>query len=165
MHSNDHSHLLIDGYNVIHACPELRRFFLQSAESARQQLVEQVRVIHDFDVRFVSVVFDGSGPELTFEHPGNQPTFTVIFSSNSLTADDIIEQLVLKSNYPKEFTIISADNMIKSSVRSAGAVVFNPEYLFDWVERCSQRQARVVEQQRKRQSKTWGSTSPWDVLG
>lgn len=158
-------HLLVDGYNVIHACPDLLTLFRQDAEAARNTLVEQVRVIHDVDDQCVYLVFDGDRSTITMTHPGEQPTFQVIFSSRELTADGVIEQLVLNSDCSKNCTIITGDNMIRSSVRSAGAVVFGPDYLMAWVERCSRQQEQQLHNHRKRELKQWKQSSPWDQLG
>lgn len=165
MNSRQPAHLLIDGYNVIHACADLLTLFRKNAEAARNTLVEKVRVIHDVDGLAVDVVFDGDGSSITATTPGEQPTFRIIFSSRGLTADGIIEQLVLKSSCPTSCTIITGDNMIRSSVRAAGAVVFGSDYLMAWVERCSQQQGQRLHHHRKRELKQWKTSSPWDQLG
>lgn len=150
---------------MIHACPDLKKQFFENADAARESLVEQARLIHDVEGLMVSVVFDGGGSEILFENPGNQPTFTVIYANRELTADGVIEQLVLKFDNPKKCTIISRDNMIRSSVRAAGAVAFDAAYLMDWVERCARQQIQTLNQHRKKEQKKWKQSSPWDQLG
>jgi len=164
MSGQQRGHLLVDGYNTIHACADLHAIFCREAEAARNQLIEQVRLIHDVDGLCVSLVFDGDGRKIAVETPGNQSTFKVIFSSRSLTADGVIEQFVLNDNHPEHCVVITNDNMIRSSVRSAGAVAYNANYLLDWIRRCSQRQAQHIRQLRKRDQTVWQQSSPWDLL-
>lgn len=157
-------HVLIDGFNVIHAWPELKQLLRSNADSAKEALVERVRVIHDEDAQMVSIVFDGGGDALTVDYPGNEKTFRIIHSNQGLTADGVIEQLVVNCPDPKACTIISRDNLIRESVRSVGAVVFDTPYLMDWVARCESQQRQAMNKHRKKLNETWKDTSPWDKL-
>jgi len=94
-------HLLVDAYNVIHAWPDLRAALLHHGpDAARAQLAEAVRPIHDSAGWRVSLVFDGRGPDLLIERPGPDLTFSYVYGPAGLTADAIIEQIVLNSTLP-----------------------------------------------------------------
>jgi hypothetical protein len=91
-------HLLVDAYNVIHAWPDLRAALLHHGpEAARALLADALRPLHDSAGWRVSLVFDGQGPDLLIERPGPELTFSHIHAPSGLTADAIIEQIVLNS--------------------------------------------------------------------
>lgn len=158
-------YLLIDAYNVIHACPELKSDLLGRGEVARQTLIDWAQVIHDVEGLATFVVFDGGGESLEAEHPGEQPNFTIIRAPAGLTADGVIEQLVIKSDSPERCTIISRDNQIRASVRAAGAIVFDANYFKEWAARCSKTRAGLLAKNQKRNTTDWKGSSPWDQLG
>src|SRR5690554_4947143 len=88
------AHLLIDGYNVIHSWPDLKRLMKDSPDAACNQLFERVRVIHDQDGCRVSVVFDGNRNAIEVEHPTGQDALSRIYAPADLSADGVIEQIV-----------------------------------------------------------------------
>ncbi len=63
--------MLIDGYNLIHKWPELRRDMRRGGEVARARPAEAIRVIHDFDGVRTTIVFDGRGEQVEIERPGS----------------------------------------------------------------------------------------------
>ncbi|MGA2052791.1 MAG: NYN domain-containing protein [Opitutales bacterium] len=94
-------HLLIDAYNVIHAWPQLRAALIEfGPDAARAQLADAVRPLHDVAGWRVSLVFDGKGDDLVIERPGPELTFSYVYGPRGLTADAIIEQVVLNSTVP-----------------------------------------------------------------
>ncbi len=157
-------HLIIDGYNVVHALEAYAQYLPASVDLACSALIEQVRVIHDVEGVTTTLVFDGNGNTVDIQKPGNQPGFSVVYSPRDVSADGIIEQIVRKSSDPPNVTVASRDNMIAESVRSAGAVCITPVDLLDWVARCEQRQRQQLDTRRKRQKKIGKQDSPWNAL-
>ncbi|MDE3084726.1 MAG: NYN domain-containing protein, partial [Verrucomicrobiota bacterium] len=64
-------HLLVDGTNILHAWSELRTLTARDKESARKQLSQTLRVLHDAEGWRVTIVFDGRGPDVVVEQPGS----------------------------------------------------------------------------------------------
>lgn len=157
-------HLLIDGYNVIHALPQYTHYLPASLDLSCNLLVESARVIHDVDGWAVSVVFDGRGSTLEISKPGNQPGFSVVYSPLGVTADGVIEQIVRRSSDPTNLTVISRDNLVAESVRAAGGVCSPPEELEAWIARCQARQQRHLDQRRRKQHQREAADSPWNAL-
>jgi predicted RNA-binding protein with PIN domain len=94
-------HVLIDAYNVIHAWPHLRAALKDHGpDAARAQLADAVRPIHDIAGWRVSLVFDGRGDALVIERPGTELTFSYVYGPRGLTADAVIEQIVLNATLP-----------------------------------------------------------------
>jgi len=85
--------LVVDGYNMIGAWPELRELAKQSLEDARDRLIELLSDDQGFTGRRVIVVFDA------YEVPGlgakiEQGNVEIIYTKEKETADECIERLV-----------------------------------------------------------------------
>jgi hypothetical protein len=85
-------YLLVDGYNMIGAWPELRQLADDSLEDARDGLLEMMANYQGFSGKKVIVVFDAHqvpGAGSRFRHGGVE----VIFTKEKETADEVIERL------------------------------------------------------------------------
>jgi len=149
-------HLLVDGYNIAHAWPTLRRVLTtEGREVARAQLVERVRVLHDFERIRVSVVFDGRGADIAIERPTRHATFSVLYTPGGMTADDLIERLAVQSAKPADVFVATADQAERDTVEARGVQVLTPEQLAEWIERVGNAQSLAVEQHTKRTASAW----------
>lgn len=157
-------HLLIDGYNVLHAWPEYTRQMHRNIDGARDRLIERVRVIRAVEGLRITLVFDGKGDKPEIEQPGEDAGFAVVFAPKGVSADGLIEQLVRRAKKPEHCQVISRDNLILESIRAAGGFGYYPVDLIDWVERCEARQTREFQKRSRKNRKEWKSDSPWDVL-
>lgn len=84
--------LLVDGYNMIGAWPELRRLSDASLEDARDRLLEMLVNYQGYAGKRVIVVFDAHqvpGVGAKFRQSGLE----VIFTKEKETADEVIERL------------------------------------------------------------------------
>ncbi|MEM9227887.1 MAG: NYN domain-containing protein, partial [Verrucomicrobiota bacterium] len=120
--------------------------------------------IHDAAGVRTTVVFDGKGPELAFEYPSEQKTFTVIYSMSGQTADAVIEHLVARSPQPAACSVASRDNLVAESIRASGAILLTPDDLRSWVQRCETQQEKLLEEKRRQARIKERSNSPWDKL-
>lgn len=146
-------HLIIDGYNVIHAWPELRGVMRGSQAAACERLIVEVRLIHDEDHCRVTVVFDGAGDKVEIDRPGGGQTFPVLYAPKGLSADGLIEQIVCNSANPERVTVVTGDRMIADAIVAAGALVQTPDDLAAWVRRCaSSQELRLIKKQKKNNS-------------
>jgi predicted RNA-binding protein with PIN domain len=148
-------HLLIDGANILHAWPELRALARRDRGAARSQLAQRVSVIHDSEQVRVTLVFDGRGTELTVERPSAQPTFSILHTPSSLTADDVIEQLVAKAADPAACIVATGDRAERETVEASGAQTIPPEELESWVRRAEDRQGIRVAELRRANGRKW----------
>ncbi|GIP19503.1 hypothetical protein J40TS1_51450 [Paenibacillus montaniterrae] len=84
--------LLVDGYNMIGAWPELNRLKDHSLEDARDQLLDMLADFQGFSGMKVFVVFDAH------QMPGAGATYrqhklTVVYTREKETADECIERI------------------------------------------------------------------------
>lgn len=122
--------IIVDGYNVIHADPELKRTVGHDLEKARRSLVRMLkRYLESKSVR-VTLVFDGHGgiTDVDVEIPGR---LQVLYSPAGQSADDLILDIVGDSANPREYVVVTSDMAdIGRSARSMGAVVLpSPQFL------------------------------------
>jgi hypothetical protein len=84
--------LLVDGYNMIGAWPELSRLADDSLEDARDRLLDMLANYRGYSGKTVIVVFDAHqvpGPGSRYRHGG----VDVIFTKEKETADEVIERM------------------------------------------------------------------------
>ena len=85
--------LLVDGYNMIGAWPELERLKERDFEEARDRLLDMLAEYQGYSGTKVYVVFDAHqvpGPGRTYR----QQRLTVMYTKENETADECIERLV-----------------------------------------------------------------------
>ena len=112
--------VVIDGYNLIHAMPELARLVGSDLERARDALVSKLAVYRSRrgDVR-VTVVFDGQSMAA---QPGRPPGgIEVVFSRAPQNADAKIKTMLALEKSPRSWTVVTSDNSIVRYARDYGA--------------------------------------------
>lgn len=92
--------LLVDGYNIIGAWPELRALKDRDLPAARDRLVERMAEYQAFSGFRVIVVFDAYGVQGTEKKYKNHKV-EVIFTKENETADERIEKLAISLNNRK----------------------------------------------------------------
>lgn len=148
-------HLLVDGANILHAWPEFRALLPRDREAARARLAQRLAAIHDGEEIRVTLVHDGRGAELTVERPSQQPTFSVLYTPSSLTADDVIERLVANSAEAANCIVASGDRAIRQTIEALGATWISPDDLAAWAGRAEQRQAEQLAGLRRATDTKW----------
>ena len=100
--------LIVDGYNIIHAWPELEELTSVSLESARVKLMDILCNYQGVSGETVILVFDGylvkgsTGSVLEYNN------IFVVYTKEAETADHYIERTV--SSIPKEYRVKVATN-------------------------------------------------------
>ena len=139
--------LIIDAYNVICSTDSLREIMQGKLDTARDQLAEIVRSIHDAEAVHVALILDSRNDKLEVEYPYKVKTFEYLYAPASLSADGIIERMVARVKNPHDTTVVSNDRMVRESVRANGAIALRPEDLFEWARGC---QSRLVQDNYRR---------------
>jgi len=111
--------IVVDGYNLIHAMPELARLVGSDLERARDGLVSKLAVYRSGRGVRVTVVFDGQGmPAQQGRPPGG---VEVVFSRAPQNADAKIKTMLSLEKSPKSWTVVTSDNSIVRYARDYGA--------------------------------------------
>lgn len=148
-------HLLIDGANILHAWQELRTLLRTDRDAARSKLLQRAAAIHDYEQVRVTIVHDGRGDEIVVERPSGQLTLSVVFTPSSMTADDVIEQMVSAASDPGACVVATEDRAMRETVTAAGGATMHAEDLRAWVERAEGRQGGAVKALREANERKW----------
>ncbi len=116
-------HILVDGWNVIHAEPKLKKLLAIDAVSAQKALAEMLEPVHDMYSTRITIVYDGNGTDVSIVRPNaTVTTFSEVYTPSSMTADEFIERYCALARDKSRIVVISNDNMIWETVSSFGAV-------------------------------------------
>jgi len=121
--------LIVDGYNVIHAWPSLKRLLGVSLEAARDKLIERLSVYGLVTGDDVTVVFDAHHSSATSNAEENVEGVHVIFTRKGHSADHAIERLAYSATGAGDnLTVATSDRFQSDLVRGmGGAVISAPE--------------------------------------
>ncbi|TVR51908.1 MAG: RNA-binding protein [Puniceicoccaceae bacterium] len=133
-------HLLVDAYNVLHDWPAVSRLLGKRFVEARDRLVRELLPIHDWEQIRVSIVCDGRGADVAIERPTPHLTYSLVYTPAGLTADGLIERLVVSAGSPASCMVATRDQAEATAVAAAGAEVISPRSLIAWAGRCSREQ-------------------------
>ncbi len=148
-------HLFVDAANVLHAWPESRALLRRDRWAARSWLVQRLSALHDSESVLVTVVIDGRGDEIVIEHPSKQATLTIVHTPSSLTADDVIEQMVARSPDPARCEVATDDQAERDTIEAAGAVWVPAADLLVRIERSGQRINAKVASINRANTQNW----------
>ncbi|MDQ6847013.1 MAG: NYN domain-containing protein [Candidatus Dormibacteraeota bacterium] len=125
--------VIVDGYNIIHAWPELAPLIKSGqAEEARRRLIGVLAGYAAASGEHVIVVFDAHGRAR--DHGGGETIdgVTVVFGSKAQTADHVIERRVAIASHrgdARSVTVATGDRLQRDLVMAMGASVLGAEAL------------------------------------
>lgn len=114
-------YLLVDGYNIIFAWPELRDLSRTSMDAARGRLIDILGNYQGYRQETLIIVFDayrvegGSGEVMKFHN------VYVVFTKERETADAYIERTVHKIGHQKDVTVATSDGAEQAIIFGQGA--------------------------------------------
>lgn len=88
-----HDHLIVDGYNLIHADDQLKALLNENMEAARDTLVLMVEEYCSREGKTAEVVFDAGGRPGPASSVERSKLLTVTYTASGETADTYIEKL------------------------------------------------------------------------
>src|SRR5690625_4276697 len=114
--------LLVDGYNMIGAWPELVRLKQRDIGQARKRLIELMEEYEAYTNKRIIIVFDALYVRGT-EHHENVNRIKVIYTKENETADECIERLVKSlKNVKNQVYVATSDYMEQRTIFSRGAL-------------------------------------------
>src|SRR5919109_2245483 len=138
--------LIVDGYNVIHAWPSLKRLLSSaSLEDARDELVRRVAVLGMITGESVTVVFDAHHSSAMANSEEIFEGVRVIFTRKGRSADHTIERLAYEAtNAGDVITVATSDRFQRDLVRGMGGAVISSLELERQVEEAEKEMTRRV---------------------
>lgn len=119
--------LVVDGYNVVHAWPSLKRLAdTASLEAAREKLVERLAVLGMITGETVTVVFDAHHSAAMSNSQETIDGVRVLFTRRGHSADHAIERIAYQaSNVGDMITVATSDRFQRDLVRGMGGAVIS----------------------------------------
>ncbi|MBZ4646541.1 MAG: uncharacterized protein PWR27_1163 [Petroclostridium sp.] len=114
-------YLIIDGYNIINAWPELSSIAKESLENARWKLLETMANYQGYKKNKVVVVFDAHLVKGNTEKKEAYAGVDVIYTKENETADNYIEKLVHQIGKSEQVRVATSDFLEQTIVLSKGA--------------------------------------------
>jgi predicted RNA-binding protein with PIN domain len=138
-------HLIVDGYNLIHSQPELKKVMQRfGSDMARDELHKLVAILHDFDGWRMTVVFDGRGESMSVEYPLKHRSYGTVFTPAGISADEVIEGLVANAAGRDDLVVATSDGGIRLFIQTQGARWLPAEELWRWVDEANDSMRRTL---------------------
>ncbi|MEV2685600.1 NYN domain-containing protein [Paenibacillus larvae] len=107
--------LIVDGYNIIGAWPDLQKWMDSGMEEARDRLIHMLAEYQSYSGIKVYLVFDA------YKIPGlgkkyNQHRLTILFTKEKETADELIERLVTEHVSRRKRIYVATSDMTEQHV-------------------------------------------------
>lgn len=141
---------IIDGHNVIHASPALRRLLAadKTGSNAQRTLVEQARLLADFANHELLVVFDSRHEKSLsqkWQERQQRQGIDICYGSADTQADTIIEQRAVAEARKRRVYVVSEDLAIRQIVQAAGGFSVSIAEFESRIQTLEQQQARAVQ--------------------
>lgn len=119
--------VIVDGYNVIHAWPQLKRLMGDaSLEAARDKLIERLSVFGMVAGADVTVVFDAHHSTARTNSQEDVEGVHVLFTRKGHSADHAIERIAYEASQVGDvITVATSDRFQRDLVRGMGGAVIS----------------------------------------
>jgi predicted RNA-binding protein with PIN domain len=112
--------ILVDGYSLLHAWPDLARGKARHSATARDALILTLTRYGDAVDVPLTVFFDGSGAPKGTPAPDSNSVMEVIYSPKGKTADDLIERVACRIVQHGEALVVTNDHAERDTVIAFG---------------------------------------------
>lgn len=117
--------ILVDGYSLLHAWPEMAPGKPRHSPAARNELIQVLIRYQDACGTPVTVIFDGAGSKRAVAEPASTKAIEVLYSSAGQTADHMIERAVHLFKDYGEVLVVTNDFAERDTVSSSGGMTSN----------------------------------------
>ena len=145
---------VIDGHNVIHALPELRKMLAadKTGANAQRALCDQAQLLADFANHELVIIFDSRHEKSLSEkwqERQKRSGMTILYGAADLQADTLIEQRVVADSSKRRIYVVTEDFAIKQVVQAAGGFSVSISEFESRLRGLEKQQSRVVHRQNK----------------
>jgi predicted RNA-binding protein with PIN domain len=119
--------VIVDGYNVVHAWPQLKRLLGEaSLEAARDKLIERLSVFGMVVGADITVVFDAHHSAARTNTEELVDGVRVVFTRKGHSADHVIERIAYDASQTGDaITVATSDRFQRDLVRGMGGAVIS----------------------------------------
>jgi len=133
-------YLLVDGYNIIFAWPELKELAKDNMDGARTQLLDYLSNYQGIRKWEILVVFDAYRVEGQQVEVTDYYNIRVIYTKEAQTADHYIEKFVYDHHGKYAITVATSDALEQIIIRGKGADLLSARELKEEIEMAYERE-------------------------
>lgn len=119
------TYLLVDGYNIIFAWPELRELAEDNIDAARTRLLDELCKYGGLRNCHIIAVFDAYRVQGHQEEIQDYHNIHVVYTREAQTADQYIEKFAHDNQKRYDITVATSDNLQQVIIRGAGCAVWS----------------------------------------
>jgi len=134
--------LLVDGYNIIYAWPELKRLADENIDGARMKLLDSLCNYQGIRKCQIIVVFDAYRVQGHVEEVVDYHNIHVVYTKEAQTADQYIERFAHDNQKKYDITVATSDGLQQIIIRGAGCSLLSARELKAEVYRANERMKR-----------------------
>ena len=112
--------ILIDGYSLLHAWPEIAPGQPRHSAAAREELLSILAQYQDFNGTPMTVFFDGAGAPAGTPKVHSTPKLEILYSKAGRTADDMIERTAHRLKPYGEALVVTNDFVERDMIIGMG---------------------------------------------
>lgn len=131
-------YLLVDGYNIIYASPELKELAVKDLKAARDSLIDWLVNFQGFRREKVILVFDAYKVPGGKEHMEENAGLVIIYTKEAETADQYIEKAAHEIGKKYRVTVATSDAIEQVIVMGSGAIRLSARDFLEEIERTRQ---------------------------
>ncbi len=146
---NKEEYLLVDGYNVLFAWPELSELAQHNMESARIKLLEYISKYQSVKKNKIIVVFDAYRVERHREEVLDYDQLHLVYTKEAQTADQYIERFAHSNQKNYNITVATSDGLQQIILRGAGCSLLSAREFKEVVEATNERVMRTYRDVKK----------------
>lgn len=122
-------YLLVDGYNIIHAWPELEELIEENMDGARMKLLDILSNYQGIRRCEIIAVFDAYRVEGHMEEVSDYYNIHVVYTKEAQTADQYIEKFAQDNHKKYNITVATSDGLQQIIIRGKGCSLLSAREL------------------------------------
>jgi small GTP-binding protein len=142
-------YLLVDGYNIIFAWPELKELAEDNLDGARSKLLDYLSKYQGVRECQIIAVFDAYRVQQHHEETIEYDNLHVVYTKEAQTADHFIEKFAHDNQGKYNITVATSDGLQQIIVRGTGCSVLSARELKEEIERTNE---KVIQDYQRKQA-------------
>ena len=142
-------YLLVDGYNIIFAWPELKELARDNMDGARTKLLDYLSKYQGVRKCQIIAVFDAYRVQRHNEELIDYDNIHVVYTREAQTADHYIERFTHDNQKKYSITVATSDGLQQIIIRGSGSAVLSARELKEEIERANE---KVIQAYKEKQA-------------
>ncbi|WP_124068315.1 TetM/TetW/TetO/TetS family tetracycline resistance ribosomal protection protein [Clostridium sp. E02] len=143
-------YLLVDGYNIIFAWPELSELAETNMDGARQKLMDLLCNYQGIRNGHIIVVFDAYRVKEHKEEVIKYHNIHLVYTKEAQTADQYIEKFAHQNSNKYKMVVATSDGLQQIIVRGAGCMLLSARELKEEMQKANERVREEYEDTKER---------------